>query len=67
MMYLAAASSALLVGTTRSPVARASAPSTHCTIYPCFSLLDYDKAKPFMDECIEVTKTEAGSCTTGGR
>ena len=40
--------------------ARVSTPSMISTICPTFTINDLDKAKPFMDQCVEATKSEPG-------
>lgn len=61
LLALVLPAAALRVGTAaRSTAARASTRMSHCNIYPIFTLKDYEKAKPLMDECVEATKAESG-------
>ena len=56
MLKIAAARRTVLSRAPHSPLRLCAAARTHCTIFPSFTLVDYAKAKPFMDKCINLTR-----------
>jgi len=61
LLLFASPAASLRLGTARRANGRrAKSPTMHCLVYPIFTLIDLEAAKPLMEECVEVAKAEDG-------